>query len=375
MIKIVIWAICVIVAIVGAFTLANSQGTQFGAIVVGGLILLLWGIFIFGFLKVSKTFRWTSGATHSVTVVGYLFCAAVCVVGLGWVWLKSEFPGLAGSATGDSESSASVPKLSHELILREFFTAANGEGWVNSDNWQVTDSPVQNWYGVSTDSSGSVTKIDLHNNGLKGDDISVLCDILSLQALDLSSNELGGNIPNCLLLKLPALKYLDLSDNQFAKGPNALLNLKDTPEEMILIADITGNPLVDRNEWKWAGDGVAVIIKGAGMTIPTTKAMVKEARLSRIPDLPALLIVGYNLLRAGDDRIAMVNALGPVVGLDKLGDVKIDFYASERMISGVTICHTSEGPFVSVDGTCVQKTTDETPEQAPEAPKQTPNSG
>ena len=366
---ILIWAICVITAIVAAFALAYSQGTQLGAIIVGGLILLLWVLFVFGFLKVSKTFR--SSVTVGFVPIGYLFCAAVCAVWLGGVWLKSEFPGLFGSANRDSESSASVSNESHKLILRNFYNATNGDEWNNNHNWREIDAPVQSWYGVSADSSGSVTKIDLrsnklHNNELQGNGLEDLCDIKSLQALDLSGNELSGGIPDCLLEEeMPTLKYLDLSDNDFTSAPDALLDLEDTPPEMILIADITGNDgLVGSTKWKWAGDGVVVIIKGDGITIPTTKAVIREARLSRIPDLPALLIVGYNLLRAGDDRIAMVNALGPVIGLDKLGDVDIDFYASGHMIRGVTICHTSEGPFVSLDGTCVQKPIDETTKPA-----------
>ena len=346
MTKTVIWAVCVILAIGIAFALANNQGTRLGTIAVGVSILVLWGLLIFGFLRTSKTFR--PSATIGLVPLGYLFCAAVGVVVIGVVWLKSEFPGLAGQPDRDSDHSDFVQNGGHEESLREFYGATNGDEWVRSQNWGADNIAVQNWHGVSTDNLGYVTKVDLSNNGLEGNDIGSLCNILSLQALDLSDNELSGAIPDCLL-QLPGLRYLDLSDNALDDAPDALLNLAVAPEEMILMADLTGIPYLTII-------AAAVLIKGAGGTIPTTKAVIKESSLTRIPDLTTLVMVGYRMLNAGDDRVAMVNAMVPVVGMDELGDVAIEFYGeSGNVITEATICRTAEGQYMmSIDGRCDQ---------------------
>ena len=352
MTKIVIWAICVVLAIGIAFALANSQSSRLGTIAIGVSIVALWGLLVFGFLKMSKTFR--PSATIGLIPLGYLFCAAVGVVMVGSIWLKSEFPGLSGQSDRDSEHSDFVPNGGHAEILREFYVATNGDGWMRSQNWGAGNVAVQEWHGVAADDLGFVTKLDLRSNGLKGNDVSSLCNIRSLQALDLSGNELNGAIPDCLF-RLPSLRYLDLSGNALDDAPDALLNLALAPEEMILMADLAGNPLVDSaNKWQWAGQGVVVLIKGTGGTIPTTKAVIKESSLIGIPDLVTLVMAGYRMLNAGDDRVAMVNALLPVVGLDQLGDVTIGFYGdSGNVITEATLCRTAEGQYMmSGDGMC-----------------------
>ena len=352
MTKIVIWAICVVLAIGIAFALANNQGSRLGTIIIGVSIVALWGLLVFGFLRMSKTFR--PAVTIGFIPLGYLFCAAVGVVMVGSIWLKSEFPGLSGQSDRDSEHSDFVPNGGHAEILREFYVATNGDGWMRSQNWGAGNVAVQEWHGVAADDLGYVTKLDLSDNGLKGNDVSSLCNIRSLQALDLSGNELNGAVPDCLL-QLPDLRYLDLSDCAWSDAPDALLNLAAAPEEMILMADLTGNPLVDSaKKWRWAGEGVVVILKGAGGTLPTTKAVIKESRLTRIPDITTLVMAGYRVLNAGDDSVAMVHALVPVVGLDQLGDVAIEFYGdSGNVITEATICRTAEGQYMmSVDGRC-----------------------
>ena len=51
--------------------------------------------------------------------------------------------------------------------LVAFYTATNGANWKRNDNW-LTDTPMGQWHGVSTDESGRVTALNLAENGLSG---------------------------------------------------------------------------------------------------------------------------------------------------------------------------------------------------------------
>ena len=44
--------------------------------------------------------------------------------------------------------------------LEALYNATDGPNWVNNDNW-LTDAPLGEWYGVDTDASGRVVRLDL----------------------------------------------------------------------------------------------------------------------------------------------------------------------------------------------------------------------
>ena len=68
-----------------------------------------------------------------------------------------------------SESSAllSATAASDRDILIALYQATDGPNWVNSENW-LTDAPLGDWYGVDTDGSGRVVRLDLAENELTG---------------------------------------------------------------------------------------------------------------------------------------------------------------------------------------------------------------
>ena len=79
--------------------------------------------------------------------------------------------------------------------LRSLYSANAGPDWRDSTNW-LSSRPLGEWYGVTTDSSGRVTKLDLSGNGLKNPVSNSLEALGSLTTLNLSGNpSLSGTLP------------------------------------------------------------------------------------------------------------------------------------------------------------------------------------
>ena len=147
--------------------------------------------------------------------------------------------------------------------LAAFYHANGGANWTDNSNW-LSEAPIGEWYGVSTDASGRVTELVLRYNRLTGSIPPVLGDLTNLRVLNFSpadgtrrladcedgacidyvygipvgsANQLSGDIPPELgslrklellglrsndltgqippeLSKLTTLKWLDLSGNQ-----------------------------------------------------------------------------------------------------------------------------------------------------------------
>ena len=74
------------------------------------------------------------------------------------------------------------------------YDALGGPGWRKRDNW-ATDTPLDTWYGVTTDSEGNVTRLDLAFNGLTGSIPPEPGNLQNLGSLRLGLNNLTGPIP------------------------------------------------------------------------------------------------------------------------------------------------------------------------------------
>ena len=130
----------------------------------------------------------------------------------------------AGDAAGASEITVENPDRAALVALYE---ATDGPNWVDSENW-LTDAPLADWYGVSTNASGRVVRLDLsgrwdndtemyRTHGLYGPLPSELGDLTNLQNMDLQYNGLSGPIPS-ELGNLTDLRSLALADNDLS-GP------------------------------------------------------------------------------------------------------------------------------------------------------------
>ena len=159
----------------------------------------------------------------------------------------------AGNSLGDGPWSASstatpVVAVGDRAVLNELYNFTNGLNWSNGTNWN-SDAPLDQWYGVSTDSAGRVSALNLENNQLTGPIPSSLGSLTNLTYLGLAGNRLSGSIPSSLgsltslrglavdrnrltgpipssLGSLTNLRYLDLDSNRLSGSlPTSLRNL------------------------------------------------------------------------------------------------------------------------------------------------------
>ncbi|CAL1376264.1 unnamed protein product [Linum trigynum] len=112
--------------------------------------------------------------------------------------------GCISAATDPTDASA----------LRVMYSSLNSPGQLTQWSANGDDPCGQNWKGV-TCSGSRVTEIKLSGLGLSGTMGYQLDSLKSLKSLDMSSNNLGGNIP----YQLPQnLERLNLANNQFNGG-------------------------------------------------------------------------------------------------------------------------------------------------------------
>ena len=121
-----------------------------------------------------------------------------------------------------------------KTALVALYNATNGPNWLNNDYW-LSDRPIAEWHGVTTDVTGRVVELDLSSNGLLGLLPSELADLENLKRLRLSDNQLYGNVPSALGT-LENLVSLDLSSNDLMGYlPRELGQLSDLDD--IALAD------------------------------------------------------------------------------------------------------------------------------------------
>ena len=93
--------------------------------------------------------------------------------------------------------------------LEILYEIAGGSGWTNSSGW-LGDGVLGEWYGVSVDTRGRVTALDLGGNGLEGRLPGVLGQLSQLRELRVGGNGLTGPLPLALIqLPLAAFHYSD----------------------------------------------------------------------------------------------------------------------------------------------------------------------
>ena len=151
------------------------------------------------------------------------------------------------------------PAMDREILVT-FDNALDGPNWEDSGNW-LTDAPLGEWSGVTTDDNGRViwlqmggtgtrqelsgeipaelgslsnlTELDLYDNNLSGEIPAELGSLSNLTRLELGNNELSGEIP-AELGSLSNLVSLRLSNNELSGCvPSSL-------EDDLLLFDLSG---------------------------------------------------------------------------------------------------------------------------------------
>ena len=155
----------------------------------------------------------TSGGNHLVIVVALQTTEA----GLETLY------GTAGPVP--VRSGASSP-TTDRVALVALYNATGGANWTNRTNW-LSNSPIGEWHGVTTNDGGRVTELRLQQNNLSGQIPAALGDLSSLEVLLLLDNGLTGPIPPALA-NLSNARILFLYQNQLTgQMPPSLGNLSN----------------------------------------------------------------------------------------------------------------------------------------------------
>ena len=154
------------------------------------------------------------------------------------------------TATAPPAASGSAERDREALVA--LYNAAAGPNWKSNNNW-LTDVPIGEWSGVTTDDNGHVTELELVSNQLSGEIPLELGSLASLTDLLLFGNQLSGEIPS-ELGNVASLRWMNLGGNQLSGEipPEAgkLANLEwvglaenrlsgEIPPELGKLADLT----------------------------------------------------------------------------------------------------------------------------------------
>ena len=175
-----------------------------------------------------ETFTWSSTDVSVARVDG---SGLVTGVAEGMATITAT----AGAARGTAQITVASPDRAALVALYE---ATDGPNWVNSENW-LTDAPLGEWYGVDTDASRRVVRLDLSGrwddearksvpHGLSGPIPPELGNLTYLTELYLQGNQLDGPIPS-EFGDLANLRFLRLWSNDLS-GP--------IPPELGRLADL-----------------------------------------------------------------------------------------------------------------------------------------
>ena len=112
--------------------------------------------------------------------------------------------------------------------LISIYNTTGGEKW--NRTWDLQTDP-RNWFGVTV-KNGVITELNLSGNALAGSFPSSITSLTKLKKLDLSNNQLSGDVTN--LSSISSLTRLDISNNNLTGDPTASLSGLSNVEDLAL---------------------------------------------------------------------------------------------------------------------------------------------
>ena len=100
----------------------------------------------------------------------------------------------ATSGATSGSAVVTVVEPSERGALVALFRSTGGPEWVDKTNW-LTDAPLSDWYGVTTDEAGRVIGLELESNNLAGSIPPDIEHLGELRRLIVNKNTLTGEIP------------------------------------------------------------------------------------------------------------------------------------------------------------------------------------
>ena len=172
---------------------------------------------------------WTSSDSKLATISP---SGVVTALGRGTVQITAT----SGSLSTSIGVSIMTPD-SDKAILIALYNETNGPNWTNNENWP-SEAPLDEWHGVTTDTDGRVTVINLDENNVNGSIPSEIRQLDMLENLSFRDNQLSGTIPT-ELGQLTMLSRLDLASNRLTGTiPNSISELIN-----LRILDLQSNQL------------------------------------------------------------------------------------------------------------------------------------
>lgn len=98
--------------------------------------------------------------------------------------------------------------------LIAIYKATGGKEWLHRDGW-CSSKPLSEWEGITCDNDGNVVSIQLKGNNLKGELPDVFHAFTSLRKINVSENDLSGQVPRSLAC-LREDARADLRNNRFS---------------------------------------------------------------------------------------------------------------------------------------------------------------
>ena len=109
---------------------------------------------------------------------------------------ESAEPSPTPKATAVPPLAQTSPETDREALIA-LYNATGGPNWSGNYNW-LSDVPISEWEGVTTDGNGRVIGLALLGNQLSGELPLELGNLANLTRLYLDGNQLSGCVPSSL---------------------------------------------------------------------------------------------------------------------------------------------------------------------------------